>query len=44
MIENQSQETQGITEKSMEKQLLEKEAIQRLTPSAETSNPGCVGE
>jgi len=34
MIENQSQETQGITKESMEKQEENKEAIQRITSGA----------
>ena len=39
-----AQETHGITKQSMEKEDKNKEAIQRIMPSAETSNPGRVGE
>ena len=38
------QETHGITKQSMEKEAKNKEAIQRIMPSAETSNPRRVGE
>jgi hypothetical protein len=38
------QETHGITKQTMEKIEERKEAIQRIMPSAETSNPGRVGE
>jgi len=39
-----AQETHGITKQSMEKEAKNKEAIQRIMPSAETGNPGRVGE
>ena len=38
------QETHGITKQSMEKEAKNKEAIQRIMPSAETGNPGRIGE
>ena len=38
------QETHGITKQTMEKIEERKEAIQRIMPSAETGNPGRVGE
>jgi hypothetical protein len=44
MIENQSLETQGITKQSMDNEAKNKEAFQRITTSAETGNPGRVGE
>ena len=39
-----AQETHGITKQTMEKEEENKEAFQRIMPSAETSNPGRVGE
>ena len=39
-----AQETHGITKQTMEKIEERKEAIQRIMPSAETGNPGRVGE
>ena len=38
------QETHGITKQSMDNEAKNKEAFQRIMPSAETSNTGRVGE